>query len=479
MNKKIVLYILLIFAIIIKAQEVEHIKYYKNGKIKEKGQYQNSKQTGLWTYYYKDGQISDEGKFVNDLEEGEWKSYYENGQLESIIPYKNGEKHGAVISYHKNGKIAAIATAINGEPDGEIKSFNEDGNLLEEGKFVGGKKDGIWIKNEYYENGQLKTHLKLLNNERHGVCKSYYENGALKEEIPYKNGDEHGDFVQYHQNGKIRTKGKAVDGNLYGIVKDYWENGNLKKEVEYNASLDKHFNSRDGKYTAYFENGLTEETGYYSNGQKSGLWKDYVKTGKLKQEATYKNGELNGVFKFYFYKNKSNNLSTEGIYKNNERVGRWNDYNTDGTKEKYEIYDNGNRVKTVLDGKKYLYEKYTKVGHEIWEEGKLVKTVRYDEEEKLYKINFRNKTKQKVGVVIRILDENSKWVNHGWYNLEPGETAYLKDTKNRIFYYYAEAKNKVWKGSITRTFKGYKLKMKKFELAKGKYGHRIIPLNPY
>mgnify|MGYP000091332665 CR=1 FL=1 len=338
----------------------------------------------------------------------------------------------------------------------------------------------MWIENEYYDNGQLKEHKEIIDDKKNGKYKYYYENGQLAQDTYYKNGELEGDFKTFYKNGNLQEIGIAIDGEVDGKYLRYHENGKVWKEQYFKLG------KKHGLSKRYYENGNLRDSGDYIDDRKDGYWKEYDEKGfgwegnyiGVPDKDNYVIKEKNGVWKFYdVNKDGTHFLSKKGKYLNGKREGEWNDYLADGSKGDIEIYKNGEIVKHINNGKHYIIEEYSTVGHELWEEGKLIKTVRYDEEEKVYKINFRNKTNDDVDLLIRILNKNNKWENHGWYYLDPGETAYLEDTKNRILYYYAESKNKVWKGKNNRAFNGEKYPMKKFELAKGKFGHRIIPLN--
>lgn len=63
------------------------------------------------------------------------------------------------------------------------------------------------IKNEYYENGQIKTTGNLKNDAKDGLWKQFYENGKLKNEGNYSNGKKTDEWKLYYENGKINAIG--------------------------------------------------------------------------------------------------------------------------------------------------------------------------------------------------------------------------------------------------------------------------------
>ena len=74
-------------------------EFYKNGqKIHE------LKENYL-IYYFKDGKVKAEGIFEQELMEGEWKFYRETGQLWQIGNFKGGKKNGHWVRYDRDGNV--------------------------------------------------------------------------------------------------------------------------------------------------------------------------------------------------------------------------------------------------------------------------------------------------------------------------------------------------------------------------------------
>ena len=57
------------------------------------------------TYFYKSGKIKAAGIYENNLMEGEWIFYRETGQLWQIGNFKNSKKHGSWIRYDRNDQV--------------------------------------------------------------------------------------------------------------------------------------------------------------------------------------------------------------------------------------------------------------------------------------------------------------------------------------------------------------------------------------
>ncbi|UZR99057.1 DUF1036 domain-containing protein [Chondrinema litorale] len=63
-------------------------------------------------------------------------------------------------------------------------------------------------------------------------------------------------------------------------------------------------------------------------------------------------------------------------------------------------------------------------------------------EKGVYKLFFVNNTKEDIYVLLYVQDKSEEWETKAWYKLKPGEKAYLADTPNTSFYYYATSKSK-------------------------------------
>ena len=62
--------------------------YYKDGALKEKGHFKNSKKTGLWYFYNDSGLLLKKEKYQDD--QLLWQIFFEKGKITKIID-KNGK----------------------------------------------------------------------------------------------------------------------------------------------------------------------------------------------------------------------------------------------------------------------------------------------------------------------------------------------------------------------------------------------------
>lgn len=66
--------------------------YFKDGKIKAKGNFLNKKMEGTWLFYRATGELWQEGNFKNNEKHGTWIRYNINGQVEYNENFFEGKK---------------------------------------------------------------------------------------------------------------------------------------------------------------------------------------------------------------------------------------------------------------------------------------------------------------------------------------------------------------------------------------------------
>jgi len=323
---------------------------------------------------------------------------------------------------------------------------------------------------EYYDNGQLKSSLNYLNGELDGLCKFYYENGQLQAITTAVNGSPIGMVKTYFENGQLKTVGEYGDGeNQEGIHKEYYENGNLKKTGAYIQG------EEEGIHKDYYENGNLENSTTYKDGTKNGWAETYNEDGAPLKKGNidlrnngigmgpeevgiwahwwyFENGQLEkkflrdeygdyqGAYELYY---ENGDLKEKGEYKDDERHGEWYFNYPHDNKRFKNLYENG----VALRGKSVSsqYDSMT---------------------EEFFKVKFKNKCYKDIQIAIRYLNLDNEWVTKGWFNTESYEEAYLMNTNNLIFYYYAhsmDAKFK-WSGEEYKTIDGIELGFKRIDI---------------
>ena len=259
--KKILLALLLIFAILLSACGVVKYKFkdgimyengkeatgtfeYNAGKYKVKANFKNGLLDGVLEKYYLDGNIMVKGTYTN-REIIEEKVYYENGQLMSVFSndknlklyYDDGQlimtsnrKTGETVIYHENGNplmvIRNIESALYNENNEMLfKVKNEE--LIEIGATLKKLEDGSF---EYIKNNKV---IAKITADEESVSYLYSTGETLMKsnddtkvvEIFFKNGNTFfkGDGNKFTFNYKDGKPLCELEGN---VAKVYDSNGN-------------------------------------------------------------------------------------------------------------------------------------------------------------------------------------------------------------------------------------------------------------
>ncbi len=338
----------------------------------------NDIKNGLSTFY-KEEYKSKEVPFVAGKEEGVGKEYSKDSLIITITTYKNGyitreekmnrrdkfgKKQGSWKSFYENGKVHTECRFVDDKLDGYFLEYGQDGNLIKTEKYEYGvlKKNVAELvkldsRNEYYENGKLKSsgtfkegtaegvtrfyneEGKITNSKiykegdligegiydekgyQQGKWKEFYSSGELRAEGEYVDGRKIGDWVFYHQNGKIEQKGKFLKGaKPSGAWVWYYESGNLLREEKFTAGME------DGSMVEYNDSGRVITKGEYVDGEKEGFWMN--EDGDIREEGNYKNGQKDGLWKAYY--RKTGNVVFEGKYVDGTPDGKHTHYHDNG-----------------------------------------------------------------------------------------------------------------------------------------------------
>ena len=259
--KKILLALLLIFAMLLSACGVVKYKFkdgimyengkeatgtfeYNAGKYKVKANFKNGLLDGVLEKYYLDGNIMVKGTYTN-REIIEEKVYYENGQLMSVFSndknlklyYDDGQlimtsnrKTGETVIYHENGNplmvIGNIESALYNENNEMLfKVKNEE--LIEIGATLKKLEDGSF---EYIKNNKV---IAKITADEESVSYLYSTGETLMKsnddtkvvEIFFKNGNTFfkGDGNKFTFNYKDGKPLYEMDGNSWKIYNEEGE----------------------------------------------------------------------------------------------------------------------------------------------------------------------------------------------------------------------------------------------------------------
>jgi antitoxin component YwqK of YwqJK toxin-antitoxin module len=208
------------------------VVYYKNGRIKAKGQYKKCEYETNFTSIYRYGcgvgrYFDEEKKILNGKSHGKWTYFYEDGTLESVSNYHCGIEQGSFIYYHPDGSI-------------NYSQFYHKGYLLTERDYY---KNGVLniLKQYSYEYLEKEDHFQITLVETEFREDSTVK--SIKETIDYEEDDAKGIYKEYYPNGFLKMTEELLGDFRHGVYRTFYENGNKKYEGEFDDEerIKKHY----------------------------------------------------------------------------------------------------------------------------------------------------------------------------------------------------------------------------------------------
>jgi antitoxin component YwqK of YwqJK toxin-antitoxin module len=114
-----------------------------------------------------------------------------------------------------------------------------------------------------------------------GDYKEYYDNGQVKQDMTLVDGKIDGKVNLWYRSGTIKETRMFKSGLRNGLWTSYNEQGGKTGEAGYKDDL------KDGPWHVWDENGILRYEMFYRAGQKSGLWIMYDEKGIKSGEKKY------------------------------------------------------------------------------------------------------------------------------------------------------------------------------------------------
>jgi len=87
----------------------------------------------------------------------------------------------------------------------------------------------VEVREEYFDNGILKSRIEFLAGVKHGYCIDYYKSGIVRSELVYIDGKLNGVCKWYHENGNVKIYANYEDSLCHGDLFKFSED---KKIIE-------------------------------------------------------------------------------------------------------------------------------------------------------------------------------------------------------------------------------------------------------
>lgn len=133
-------------------QEGSRTLFYESGKVQVEEMYNNGRIISKKTYF-DNGELESEGQYDENITmSGEWKYYYQNGKMKEKVNFNNNVEDGVFVEYHENGNLKTEGTyvpvtfgvEVEGLESGELKEYDENGQLVAKKQCEEGRCKTVW-----------------------------------------------------------------------------------------------------------------------------------------------------------------------------------------------------------------------------------------------------------------------------------------------------------------------------------------------
>ena len=308
---------------------------------------------------------------------GYWKTFFDHFELRSEIYYKHGLRDGYYKEYDEKGNLKVITKYVNDVEqiiEREMKplqmqhEYYPNGRIKREASFRDGKREGTWrefdengnvISSQIYQHGRLvQSGVMDTDGTRRGEWVELYPDSTLRAKGLFINGKRSGEWKFYFPGEQLEQIGNYKDGKLDGTWTWYFQSGKVQRVEDFFGGVP------EGHYTEYDEDGEAIATGSYFDGMKSGKWRE--QSGDIISEGEYRNDQQVGEWVSYYSNGK---LAFKGTFKGGYPDGEHEFYYPNGRLREIQSYSGGMRNgvwKKFLDtGELFFEEKYEQDKDEI------------------------------------------------------------------------------------------------------------------
>lgn len=184
---------------------------------------------------------------------------------------------------------------VGGEMVGYAEqTFWSNGELRSDNRADGGMPRETW----FYENGTKKAE-HWADYEHTGWWGYWYENGQQKYALNLVNAKREGPQVYWYENGQEMLRGNYLGGLPDGPLSEWDANGKETRLCSGNGVTLNGYCTKEGLFTVSHENGQKKSEGTYLNGLLEGVFTVWHENGQKKSEETYHKGRKEGVLTYW------------------------------------------------------------------------------------------------------------------------------------------------------------------------------------
>lgn len=238
----------------------------------------NGKKQGYWKIYGKDKKnsiycdscIVEKGQYLESRKSGVWKNFYPSGKLKSEIEYKNNRPNGLFKLYYENGIVEEEGTFKAMKYVGLFKRYFENGCIAQKKDFgLDGKV--IWYIYYFPEFPCGSKKEMEWNIDSNGMLYMYNLSGdTLKKEKQFQKTQPDPHRVPYTPGGDPELEFKKKDTSKINPLPDeYFKLYDEQKRITHDGVF-KNGKLWNGKHYIYDKDGILLKIEIYKNGKYFG-----------------------------------------------------------------------------------------------------------------------------------------------------------------------------------------------------------------
>jgi len=158
---------------------------------------------------------------------GSYITYHPNGKMSSNTQYRNGKMHGEEQLFYPSGELLKIVHYQNNKQVGEIKEFYEGGQIKKLSKI----KDEKIYESVFYNNvGNMVSQMFIKDGLR--IRQNILE-GKIFSEYTSSTYDDNKTMKFYNQDGTVKKHLRMYENNNTPVIIELDENGEEKRRIDF------------------------------------------------------------------------------------------------------------------------------------------------------------------------------------------------------------------------------------------------------
>jgi antitoxin component YwqK of YwqJK toxin-antitoxin module len=157
---------------------------------------------------------------------------------------------------------------------------------------------------------------------RNGVFVLYDQKGRITMSAVYHNNIMDGAYQSWHSNGVQADSGRMARNQFIGLWKSWYPNGQLKDIKNYKL-VGTTITGIDGEYRSWDSRGRLVDSGFYKNGNRTGVWVEWKWNGEIRSFGGHTTDVPYDWARYGV-------MRSVGAYKKDLKVGDWKYYDSTG-----------------------------------------------------------------------------------------------------------------------------------------------------